>query len=332
MNDQSTQTVSVIDPIGKAIDRVKAVLFEPFEMGKWFVIGFCAWLAMLGQGGGGGGSFNPGGGGNGGVDPAQVKVWVLEHLTLIISIGLGIFMVGLVIGIVFLWLSSRGRFMFLHCVAENKAEVKVPWHKFRDQGNSLFVFRLVLGIIGFICMALFIGMIIAAIILLSRGSRYTAPGLIAGIVVVTLFAILVGIVFALIRKFTKDFVVPIMYLRGSRCLDAWGEFWRMLTSNKGRFTLYILFYIVISIAIGTITTALVCVLCCCCVGCIFMIPYIGTVALLPIFVFGRSYSLYYLAQYGGQYDVFIPIASLQEPPAAEPAGEEPMNEPPEPVQ
>ncbi|MHC4214869.1 MAG: DUF7544 domain-containing protein [Planctomycetota bacterium] len=329
MNTQSTQTVSVIDPIGKAIDRVKEVLFNPFDLGKWFVIGFCAWLAMLGQGGGGGGSFNPGGG-HRGVDPAQVKVWILEHLTLIISIGLGIFFVGLVIAIVFVWLSSRGRFMFLHCVAENKAEVKVPWHKFRDQGNSLFVFRLVLGIIGFVCMALFIGMIIAAIILMSRGSRYTAPGLIAGLVVVTLITILVGIIFALIRKFTKDFVVPIMYLRGCRCLDAWGEFWRMLTSNKWYFTVYILFQVVISIAIVSIICITGC--CCCCIGCIMGIPYIGTVLLLPIFVFGRSYSLYYLAQYGGQYDVFIPIASLQEPPVVGPQGEEPVNEPPEPVQ
>ena len=332
MNAQSTQTVSVIDPIGKAIDRVKAVLFEPFEMGKWFVIGFCAWLAMLGQGGGGGGggSFNPGGG-HGGMDPGQVKVWILEHLTLIISIGLGIFVVGLVIGIVFLWLSSRGRFMFLHCVAENKAEVKVPWHKFRDQGNSLFGFRLAVGIIGFTCMALLVGMIIAAIILLSRGSRYTAPGLIAGIVAVILITIPVGIVFAVIRKFTKDFVVPIMYLRSCRCLDAWGEFWRMLTSNKWRFALYILFQIVISMAIGAIVFALGCITCCC-AWCIMGIPYIGTVLLLPLFVFGRSYSLYYLAQYGGQYDVFIPIASLQEPPVVGPQSEEPMNEPPEPVQ
>jgi hypothetical protein len=221
--------------------------------------------------------------------------------------------------------------MFLHCVAENKAEVRAPWHKFRDQAGSLFVFRLVVGIIGFTCITLFIGMIIAAIILLSRGSRYTAPGLIAGIVVVTLIAILVGIVFALIRKFTKDFVVPIMYLRGCRCLDAWGEFWSMLTGNKGRFALYILFQIVISMAIGAILTALACVTCCC-AACIFAIPYIGTVALLPLFVFGRSYSLYYLAQYGGEYNVFIPVAPMLEEAGAEPAGEEPTDQSPEPVE
>jgi len=330
MNEQNAVTVSVIDPIGKAIDRVKEVLFNPFDIGRWFIIGFCAWLAMLGQGGGGGGgSFNPGG--RGGTSPAEVKGWVFEHLPLIISIGLGLFVVGVVIGIVFLWLSSRGRFMFLHCVAENKAEVKAPWHKFRNQGNSLFVFRLVLGVIGFTCIAVMGGVLALLIILLVRKSAYAAPALVIGIIFLVLMVIGVGIVFALIGKFTKDFVVPVMYLRRCRCLDAWGEFWHLLGGNKGRFTLYILFQIVISMAIGTIIMALACVTCCC-AACIFAIPYIGTVALLPIFVFGRSYSLYYLAQYGGQYDVYIPIAQLQEPPAAESAGKESTGEPPEPMQ
>jgi hypothetical protein len=195
--------------------------------------------------------------------------------------------------------------MFLHCVAENKAEVKLPWHKFRQQGNSLFGFRLVVGIIAFVSIALFLGMTIVPIVLLAKSSTYAAPAMIAGIVLLALIAVSVGIVFALILKFTGDFVVPIMYLHGCKCVDAWGKFWSLLTSNKARFTLYILFQIVIAIAIGTIIVALVCVTCCC-AGCLMAIPYIGTVFLLPILVFGRSYSLCYLAQYGPQYNVFVP--------------------------
>jgi len=75
-------------------------------------------------------------------------------------------------------------------------------------------------------------------------------------------------------------------------------------------------------AIGAIIMALACATCCC-AACIFAIPYIGTVALLPIFVFKRSYSLYYFAQYGGQYDVFIPTVLMLEQTGAESAGEEP---------
>jgi hypothetical protein len=37
------------------LERVKIVLFKPFDLGKWFTIGFCAWLAFLGERGG---SFN----------------------------------------------------------------------------------------------------------------------------------------------------------------------------------------------------------------------------------------------------------------------------------
>jgi hypothetical protein len=33
------------------LERVKRVLFQPFDLGKWFIIGFCAWLAFLGDGG-----------------------------------------------------------------------------------------------------------------------------------------------------------------------------------------------------------------------------------------------------------------------------------------
>jgi hypothetical protein len=320
--------ISVIDPIGEAIDRVKEVLFNPFDMGKWFTIGFCAWLATLLEGGGGGGSGGGGGGGGGsggGSGPAEsiahLKDVIIEHLPLIITIAIPVLIIVIAIGIVCLWLSSRGKFMFLHCVAENKAEVKLPWHKFHNQGNSLFLFRLIVGIIAFVSIALFLGMMAVPIVLLARGSSYAAPALIAGIVLLALIAISLGIVFGIILKFTEDFVVPIMYLRGYQCVDAWNEFRSLLTGNKGKFTLYILFQIVIAIAIGIIILALVCVTCCC-AGCIMAIPYIGTVLLLPVFVFSRSYSLYYLAQYGRGYDVFVPT---------ETAGEQ-VSLPPEPEQ
>ncbi len=48
----------------------------------------------------------------------------------------------LALWVLVVWLSSRGRFKFLHCVALNRAEVQVPG----DLGltaNSLFWFRIV---------------------------------------------------------------------------------------------------------------------------------------------------------------------------------------------
>jgi len=48
---------------------------------------------------------------------------------------------------------------------------------------------------------------------------------------------------------------------------------------------------------------------CCIAGCLFALPYLGTVFLLPILVFERAYSLHYLAQFGPDYDVFAPPAT-----------------------
>ena len=86
------------------------------------------------------------------------------------------------------------------------------------------------------------------------------------------------------------------------------------------FFLYVLFRIVIGMVIGVIVVAAVCVTCCC-ACCIFALPYVGTVALLPVLVFERSYSLYYLRQYGREYDVFSPPSEPAEP--AEPADDAP---------
>ncbi|MGB2807347.1 MAG: hypothetical protein WBC22_06390 [Sedimentisphaerales bacterium] len=305
MTSQETQ-ISVIDPISPAIERVKTILFRPFDIGKWFVIGFCAWLAYLGEGGGP--NFNFGGQQyeTSGESFHHAKEFLIENLFWILPLAITITVIIIVIGFVITWLSSRGRFMFLHCVALNKAEVVVPWHKFKKQSNSLFLFRIVLGLISFAVILLLIAMLVVIGILLFAGGGGPNP---LGIILMVLLAICliipIAIVFAIIGKFTRDFVVPIMFLRQGTCMTAWREFWKLLTGNKGKFTVYILFQIVIAIAVGIVILACVCITCCC-LGCFLAIPYIGTVLMLPLLVFHRSYSLLYLRQYGPGFDVFEP--------------------------
>jgi len=302
--------VSVIDPIGPAIERVKTILFRPFDLGKWFVIGFCAWLAYLGSGGGGGG-----GGGRGGRGPSNVqegigeaKHFVLENLSWIIPVAVVVTIIGIAFWLVFTWLSSRGRFMFLHCVAHNKAEVSIPWTKYRQHANSLFLFRIVLGLISFVVIGLPILFAIGCIVMMIAGDGALVIGIFGGILIGLI--ILIGvIIFKVISKFTIDFVVPIMFLRTTSCTAGWREFMALLSVNKARFLVYILFKLVIGIAIGAIILTAVLVTCCC-AACFLAIPYIGTVLILPIHVFTRSYSLLYLQQFGPEFDVFGPETEI----------------------
>jgi hypothetical protein len=189
-------------------------------------------------------------------------------------------------------------------VATNKAEVAVPWHKFRQQGNSLFLFRIVLGIIGFLVVVVPIIGIVVLVIMMISGS---APGVVSipGIIILGLTIFTLSILLFLVKKFTYDFVVPIMSLRMAGCTAGWREFMTILSANKLRFALYLLFQIVIKIVIGAMVGIGVCIGCClCCASCLLLIPYIGTVILLPVLVFTRAYSLYYLQQFGPEFDVF----------------------------
>jgi hypothetical protein len=313
MNGNRPDYVSVIDPVTHAIDWVKTMLFKPFDLGKWFVIGFCAWLANLGSGGGGNGGGGPQGNYHVGNEAEarrafdSAKEFVLANMYWIVPLVVFLVIFGIVLWLVFTWLSSRGRFMFLHCVAGNKAEVKIPWAKFREHANSLFVFRIILGLVGFIIVMLpVIFTVILIITMVSAGAPAVGP--ILGVVFLILFIIAVSICLGLVGKFTTDFVVPIMFLRTTSIRAAWREFLTILSVNKARFLLYILFQIVIGIVIGVMVLIGACCTLCC-LACILALPYLGTVLFLPVLIFKRSYSLYYLQQYGPQFDVFSPESS-----------------------
>jgi hypothetical protein len=308
MTTQAT-AVSVTRPFGHAIDRVKLMLFQPFDLGKWFVIGFCAWLAQLGEQGFTG-NFNFGGGGDGGNvrhEFEEAREFVMSNLYWIIPAAIALVTICIALWLVFTWLNSRGRFMFLHCVALDRAEVVVPWHKYASQGNSLFLFRILLGLIGAVVCLPLVAVIIMSILRMAQRGEPSVAGILMCVGIV-LVMVAVAIVLTLIEKLTKDFVVPIMFLRGVGWRKGWREFWGLLSGNVGHFILYILFQIVLALAIGAIV--LVVVLATCCIaGCLLALPYLGTVLFLPVLVFSRAYSLHYFAQFGREYDVFAAPAS-----------------------
>jgi hypothetical protein len=302
MDSERPQHVSVIAPISPAIEQVRLMLFRPFDLYKWLIVGFCAWLSYLGQGGGPVLDFRFGGHQQ---MPSvhTIKSALIENLPWII-IAAGIFIpIGIILWLTFCWLSSRGKFMFVHCVAGNKAEAVVPWKKFAGHSNSLFLFRIIFGLaaVAAIVLLLVPGVIAAIVLQHSEMINVAAPGLLLAIFIV----IVAAIVIALVIKFTNDFVVPIMFLQTASCLAGWRTFLALLGSNKLRFVLYILFCFVISLVIIFIILT-VCLIgcCCCCASVLLFVPYIGTVLLLPLFVFIRSYSLFYLRQFGTQFDVF----------------------------
>ena len=296
--------ISYFGPFGRAWNRMKIALFKPFDLNKWFLLGFTAFLAGLADWHNGTvtsrwsdrGSFREF------VDfPNRAWQWLNSHPLLFMAIVFGAMIIMTVL-VIILWLSSRGSFLFLDNVVRDKAEISVPWKRFKTLGNSLFVWRLVFGLIGLSLSILFfvIFFITAAHYYEDRGD-FPLPIILA--VGMALFFLLIVIIIAYIFLFLRDFVVPIMYKNNIKTAPAWHMFLSVFGQHPFHFILYglLVFVLIIAFVIAVVFAGLIT----CCIGWfLLVIPYIGTVITLPVWYFFRAFSLEFLAQFGPEYELF----------------------------
>lgn len=298
------KTISVLEPINEAIEKTKIILFRPFNLEKWMIIGFCAWLANLLQGGSGGG-FNL----KGKEDFGRVIEFCRANMLIVIPIAATVFSIIVIIWLILLWLSSRGKFMLLDCLAKNKAHIIEPWKTLRKQANGLFGFRLLLMVTALLWV-IALGAVTIWFVSLAKFSN--AGAVIIGLIIcaMVLLFIIVSLFFASIQVLTFDFVMPILYLQKTGMSASWAKFGHLLWQNFWKIVLYLLFKILIVICLAAIIVGITFVACCCfCgIGIILFIPYIGTVIFLPLWSFLRLYSLCYFRQFGAEYDVFVTAA------------------------
>jgi hypothetical protein len=302
--------IAYTDPLLKAWNRMKQALFKPFDISKWFVVGFTAFLAGLASGGSP--MLNwPGGNARGRNDgsaelpditqiPRKVAEWLSDHPIIFILILAGIIIV-IVIALVLTWLASRGAFMFLHNVVGDRAQIAEPWRQYKMQGNSLFLWRLGYGLISLIFI---IPLILFAIFTFLPIVRDHDIGnhLLPLIICIAAFALLC-LIGAYISLFTTNFIVPIMYKHNLKTMEAWKVFMPILTSHFGSFILYGLFLLLLLIGIGIATLLGICVSCCILLL-LLLIPYINSVVWLPVNYTYRAFSLEFLAQFGEEYTLF----------------------------
>ena len=299
--------IRFFNPLSRAWGRMTKALFKPFDLGKWFAVGFTAFLAHLMEYGNGGGS------GNGGDKfgdfslhdffslPEIINEWLLDNpgwASLIIFIIILVF----VIVIVLTWLSSRGKFMFLDNVIHDRKLVKAPWREFKLLGDSLFLWRVAFLVIVLIIFGSYLWFGYSTL----QEMYFDYAGdeaLITSAIVLGLGLILMFIISAYIELFLKDFVVLIMYKKGQRSMVAWGHFMALFSKARGYFLLYgiLMLFLVICVFILVMLFGLLT----CCIGFVLLfLPYIGSVITLPISYTFRAFSVEFLEQFGPEYKFF----------------------------
>lgn len=299
--------IQYIDPLSAGWERMKKALFQPFDLGKWFTVGFTAFLAALLDGGGGGSNnANIGEKSNADFDdffnfPVMAWQWLLDNPVWFTLIVIGVVFL-FVLGIVLTWLSSRGKFMFLYNVVHDKAEVKIPWYEYSKEGNSLFLWRFVYGLIVFVVVlvSLFYAFGIARNIYFNDLSFSDQLLSIFGMV---FFFFILFVLSGYISLFLDSFIVPIMYKHRLSTTQAWNRFLPLLSQKPGHFILYgiFIFMLIILVVLAVIIFGFVT----CCIGFLLLIiPYVGSVVFLPVSYTFRAFSLEYLAQYGDDFQLF----------------------------
>ena len=306
----SEPRIEIFKPFGEAFELMKKILFQPFELKKWLVIGFAAWLANLGASGGGIGNFNYPDNRREGAQKFNEMIGQIPQPVLITGICVLICIVLLLI-VLFAWLRARGRFIFLDCIVRNRAAIAEPWKEFRPEGNSFFLFSLLVALV--LIAVIVIAGLALIVPFIPRGD-HAQPGL-AFWIGLSLFVFVV-VCLAFVWALVSQLMVPIMYRQRCRARLAFAQVLDLVSSHPGPILLYVLFLLLLAVAAVMISCAVTCATCC-----VAAIPYVGTVILLPIPVTLGAFSLLFLRQFGPDYDVwagFVPpefFPVLMPPPA-----------------
>jgi len=286
----------------------------------WDAIGFSVWLSRLVSGDGDGlGYVNPGDSswrGHARNDFSDAWGSLLEHAIWVPLVVMAVLvLVALLVALV--WVSSRGKFIFLDNVVQGRGRIVEPWTRFAREGNSLFLWRVGFGLA---CILLF-GLVALAVIGPAVGmswnnalSGLSIATMVLGGMMVAVFAVAV----AVISLFLDSFIVPIMYRYRVSTMAAWRYFTPWLTAYPVYFVLYVLLVLLLYIGLGLITV-LLCLFTCCLIAIPLIGSYIEAVALLPLWITYRAFSVEFLAQFDQGFDLFSQLPPAPESPAPAPA-------------
>lgn len=303
MNGTPSAQIQIIAPFKAALEWMKMMLFQPFDLAKWLTIAFAAFLA-----GHWSNNFQVTRFGNmsqwnyrfqrNGVTPdgfSDIQPWLIALIA-------GLVLFGLIIGIVLAWVSARGRFLFTDCIVKNRGAIAEPWREYRREGNSYFLFSLFVGF----CFLVLLGLLALCGWLLFGGmsGRNNDGGVSVVFIVLAAVAALFWIVLSILFGLVSHFMVPVMYRQRCSAREAFFDVVKLIAAHPGPFVLFALFSVALVVALAIVGTTVACVTCC-----IGGLPYISTAILLPAIVWLAAYKLLFIRQFGDAYDVWASVAA-----------------------
>jgi hypothetical protein len=308
--------VSIRNVVGISWERMKNLLFRPFELAKWIILGFCAWVVTLGGQNGGSGGNLPSNVAQSSRNASE-NFWgqmnyllnspeksFLERMaeifdttsTVIVAITIAVIFVFILVAalvVLFTWLRFRFEFVFLDNLVHNRAKVSAPWREFKAYAHSLWGnYLLILLVFAVVNVFLFLPIFLlgmghwmkrcaaASDILMPNSSE------IFTLVLIVILFFAWGLAFTFWQFFMEHFQIPVMYQKKMLFKESSVYAWRLVKENPGVFIRFLLMVILIDIIFG-ICIVLGIFLSCCFLLLLLVIPVINTTVMLPYLALKR---------------------------------------------
>lgn len=265
---------SAVDCVQPAIQHTREQLFTRFRWGQWSRLALVGILAAeLHVGGCNFGSFggkwpriphktqdgflpssmfsdlSP-------FDPSHVSSQISEHIAQFLGLIVAAVLIFFVLGFIFLYINSVFRFILFESVLRRECSIGAGWQRWGRAGGRYFLWQIVFQFAVWLFLLVLIGVPLA--MALAAGWATDIKEHIGRMVVGAIFFLGLMLVFVLaiviVQALAKDFLVPIMALEDLDFADGWHRLLAIIQPEKGRFAVYLLLKLVLSIAAAILLT------------------------------------------------------------------------------
>jgi len=247
---------SAVDVIGPAFEHTRKQLLEPFRFGQW------ARLALLALATG---EMSSGSGCNSGfkalsnlpsrfpspsqnfAGPSDVFASLGLDRGVILSMVIVAVVGFLLLGLVWLYVSSISRFQLFETVLRRNCDLGESWRRWQGQGLRYFGWQLALSVVGLTLAAILFLPLLLPLWSTLKTHGTPGPGFLLALLPMFLVFMVFELIMALIGVLTKDFVIPLMAVDNVGVIEGWRRLLQMMKAQKSAYAGYLGMKIVMAI-------------------------------------------------------------------------------------
>jgi hypothetical protein len=236
--------ISAADAVSVAVQRTRDFFFRPFSWANYLKLGL---VAIITEGIGS----NLRSGSHGGSPSGHVPTDLSPFNVPAVWIAAGVAMVLLIVvfSLVVLYLVTRLRFAFFHCLIHNSKQIRPGWYLYQSQASRFFWMNVAVGF-GFLLVVVLAALpFISGFMRLFHETQQGGPfdlrlmltlllPLIPVILILTLAGVLTDVVL-------RDWMLPHYALDDATAGEAWSAVWAHVMAEKRQFIVYALLRLIL---------------------------------------------------------------------------------------